>query len=177
MDGICKKIVFVFLFLTVLGCKKEEKPISKNEILISEARNLIRQNSNVLLDSIIQFDIRLPNEKNDPPKFTIGLIDSIPKREMKQYLGRMDGDKFTSFKLEKSDLVNFKSPYKLNLVKTNNNDINVLFITFSEVNIDGNHAYVVVKKVRGIGMITNTYYFRKENGKWVFTKKEVDNMG
>ncbi|MEP7095787.1 MAG: hypothetical protein ABI793_17110, partial [Flavobacterium sp.] len=108
---------------------------------------------------------------------TIGLIDSIPKRDMKLRMGRSDGDTFAEMKLEKDDLVNFRSPYKLNLVKVKNDDTNILFVTFSELSIRGNHAFVVVKKVRGIGMVKNTYYFEKQNGRWVFIKKGFSKMG
>lgn len=177
MDGIFKNSVFLFLFLTVLSCKNEEKPKVKSIDLISEGRGLIRQYSNVLIDSVEQFDVRPPKEKNDPPKITIGLIDSIPKRREESNLGRTDGHTFVSFKLKKEDLIKFKSPYKLNFVKENNNDINVVFVTISELSINGEKAYIVVEKVRGIGMINEVYYFKKENGIWTFIKKELSKMG
>jgi hypothetical protein len=179
MDDILKKIVFFFLFLAVTGCKKDEKPISNNNhnTLISEARNLIRQNCNILLDSVEQFDPPLPNGKKVMPKLTVGLMDSIPKRDMSLRMGRSDGDTFAELKLEKADLINFKSPYKLNLVKVKKEDTNILLVTFSELSIKGNHAFVVVKKVRGIGMVEDTYYFEKQNGKWVFIKKGFSKMG
>ncbi|OXB05103.1 hypothetical protein B0A81_15465 [Flavobacterium plurextorum] len=177
MDGIFKKMIFFFFFLTVLSCKNEDKPKVKKIDLISEGRSLIRQYSNILIDSVEQFDVRPEKEKNDAPKITIGLIDSIPKRREESNLGRTDGHTFVSFKLEKEDLIKFKSPYKLNLVKENNNDINVVFVTISELSINDEKAYVVVEKVRGIGMVNEVYYFKKENGIWVFTKKRFSKMG
>jgi hypothetical protein len=179
MDGIFKKTALFFLFLAVISCKKDEKPILNNthELLVLEGKNLIRQNINVLIDSVIQFDVRLLNEKNDPPKITIGLIDHIPQREISSNAGRTDWNNFVSFKLENKDIKNFKSLYKLNLVKSKNNSTDIVFVTFSELRIEGDNAYVAVKKARGIGMINNTYYFKKENGIWVFTKKDTSNMG
>ncbi|MEO8236546.1 MAG: hypothetical protein ABI576_00460 [Flavobacterium sp.] len=177
MDGVFKKLVFVLSLLTALSCKKDEKTNLNNNKIITEARNLIRLNSNVLIDSVEQFDVPLPNGKHVMPQITIGLIDSIPKRDMKLRMGRSDGDTFAEMKLEKDDLVNFRSPYKLNLVKVKNDDTNILFVTFSELSIRGNHAFVVVKKVRGIGMVKNTYYFEKQNGRWVFIKKGFSKMG
>lgn len=180
MDGLFKKTALIFLLLVVISCKKDEKTISNNtthDNLILEGKNLIRQNINVLIDSVIQFDVPLLNQKNDPPRMTIGLIDHIPTREISSNAGRTDWNNFVSFKLENKDIKNFKSLYKLNLVKSKNNNTNIVFVTFSEFRIDGDNAYVAVKKVRGIGMINNTYYFKKENGKWVFTKKDTSNMG
>ena len=179
MDRIFKKSIAIFLILFILGCKKDEKPISNNNhnTLISEARNLIRQNCNILIDSVEQFDPPLPNRKKVMPKLTVGLMDSIPKRDMSLRMGRSDGDTFAELKLEKADLINFRSPYKLNLVKVKKEDTNILLVTFSELSIKGNHAVVVVKKVRGIGMVENTYYFEKQNGRWVFIKKGFSKMG
>ncbi|AWK04320.1 hypothetical protein HYN56_08750 [Flavobacterium crocinum] len=177
MDSIFKKMIFFFFFLTVLSCKNEEKPQIKKIDLVSEGRSLIRQYSNVLIDSVEQFDVRPEHEKNDAPKITIGLIDSIPKRNEKLNLGTTNGHTFVSFKLEKEDLINFKSPYKLNLVKENNNDVNIVFVTILELSINGEKAYVAVKKVRGIGMVEDTYYFKKENGKWIFLRKGLSTIG
>lgn len=175
MDFIFKKMIF--FFLTVLSCKNEDKPKAEKIDLISEGRSIIREYSNILIDSVEQFDVRPEKEKNDAPKMTIGLIDSIPKRKEKLNLGRTDGHTFVSFKLEKEDLIKFKSPYKLSLIKEKNNDINVVFVTISELGINGEKAYVVVEKVRGIGMVTEVYYFNKENDIWVFTKKRLSKMG
>ncbi|WPO80748.1 hypothetical protein [Flavobacterium sp. KACC 22761] len=177
MDGILKKMIFFFFFLTVLSCKNEDKPNVKEIDLISEGRSLIREYSSILIDSVEQFDVRPENEKNDLPKITIGLIDSIPKRKEKLNQGRTDGHTFVSFKLEKEDLIKFKSPYKLYLIKEKSSNVNVVFVIISELNINGNNAYVVVKKVRGIGMVEDTYYFKKENGTWVFEKKRLSKMG
>ncbi|MBZ4036839.1 hypothetical protein K6T82_18865 [Flavobacterium sp. 17A] len=176
MDRIFNKIVVVLLALTI-SCKKEQKIDTVKNDLISEGRSIIREYSNILIDSVEQFDVRPANEKNDAPKITIGLIDSIPKRTDKSKLGRQDGHTFAVFKLEKEDLINFKSPYKLNLVKENNNDGNVVFVTILEVSINEDRAYIVVKKVRGIGMVEDDYYFKKENGKWIFLIKRLSKMG
>jgi hypothetical protein len=177
MDGIFNKIVLLLLLAFTISCKKGQKIDTVKSSLISEGRSLIREYSNVLIDSVEQFDVRPEHEKNDAPKITIGLIDSIPKRTDKSKLGRQDGHTFAVFKLEKEDLINFKSPYKLNLVKENNNDVNVVFVTILELSINGEKAYVAVKKVRGIGMIEDTYYFKKENGKWIFLRKGLSNIG
>lgn len=171
MDGIFKKLVFAFLFLAILGCKKEEKPNLNHNNLIIEGKTFIRQNINILIDSVEQFDVPLPNGKHVLPKITIGLIDSV------SYHSVSNPSNYLAFKLEKSDLVLFKSPYKYNLVKEKNNDTNVVFVTFSDFRIKKDYAFIVVKKVRGIGMIKNVYYFRKKSGAWVFTKKELMNMG
>jgi hypothetical protein len=171
MDGIFKKIVFVFLFLTVLGCKKEEKPISKNDNLILEGKTFIRQNLNILIDSVEQFDIPSLDKKIKSEKFTIGLIDSV------SYHGISNPYRYLGFRLKKSDLPVFKSPYKLNLVKEKNNDPNVLFVSFSDFSMEKDYAFIVVRKVIGIGMVKNVYYFRKKSGAWFFTKKRLLNMG
>ena len=171
MDGLFKKLVIIFLFLAVLGCKKDVKPTSNHDNLVSEGKTFIKQNINILIDSVEQFDVPLPNGKNIMPKITIGLIDSV------SYHGISNPYGYLGFKLKKTDLVGFKSPYKINLVIENNNDTNVVFVTFSDFSMKKNYAFIVVKKSRGIGMIKYVYYFRKQKGVWIFTKKDLMNMG
>ena len=36
---------------------------------------------------------------------------------------------------------------------------------------------IEVKKVRGIGMVKNRYYFKKKNNVWFFLKKEILGLG
>lgn len=172
-----KSLVILCLLVLTTSCKKEDRIDAVKNNLIVEGKALIKQNSSVLLDSVEQFDVRPEKEKNDAPKIIIGLIDSIPKRREELNLGRTDGHTFVSFKLENEDLVNFKSPYKLILVRGKNNDINIVFVTISKLRIERDKAYIVVEKVRGIGMVNEIYYFKKENGIWVFIKKELSKMG
>jgi hypothetical protein len=171
MDGIFKKIALIFLLLAFISCKKDEKPISDHDNLVSEGKTFIKQNINMLIDSVMQFDIPSLDKKIKTEKLTIGLIDSV------SYNGISNPYNFLAFKLKKSDLSLYKSPYKISLVKEKNNDTNVLFVIFSDFRIKKDDAFIVVKKVRGIGMIKNVYYFRKKSGVWVFIKKDLMNMG
>ncbi len=180
MDGIFKKLVFIIMFLAFLGCKKGELQLHEDKLradklhedkLIVEARNFINENCNILIDSINQFDIKSLNKKSKSPKLTIALIDTV------SYRGFLNPNKFLKFKLQKTDLVNFKSAYMLKLVKANTYDSDVLFVIFSDFKMEKDYAYIGVKKVIGISMINETYYFKKENGKWVFKNKTLINMG
>lgn len=76
------------------------------------------------------------------------------------------------FKLEKEDLIKFKSPYKLNLVKENNNDMNVVFVNILELSINGEKAYVAVKKVRGIGVWLRKFIILKKKTESEFLQKK-----
>jgi hypothetical protein len=93
------------------------------------------------------------------PKLTVGLIDSIS----------INGN---PAKLKDNSISLYRSSYKLNLVKRDNFDGNVLFITFSNFKIDGTQSSIVVKKIFGISMMQATFYFKKENGIWVFVRKK-----
>lgn len=81
------------------------------------------------------------------------------------------------FKLQESDLVNFKTNYTIKLVKVNNYDNNILFVNFSNFYMTDNEANIDVKKNIGISMIKERYYFIKRNAIWVFKKKELLGMG
>ena len=176
MDGIFKNLVFIFLFLAVLGCKKGELQLHEDKLrsdklrddkLIAEARNFISENCNILIDSVEGFDVMSLKNKIRTPTFTIGLIDSISS----------DCFNCLSFKLKDNDLRNFKSAYKLKLVKAKTYDSDVLFVIFTDFRMDKDYVYIGVKKVIGISMINETYYFKKENGKWVFKNKTLTSIG
>lgn len=176
MDGLYKKTAFFFLFLAVVGCKKNEKIDTDKNNLILEGRSLIKENSNILIDSLDRYDLRFlsKNEKLEP--FTVGLLDSISidERYSKYDYGTRN---FLTFKLENSDLSNFKSPYKLNLIKTESYKSSILFIAFSNLKIEGDKAQIIVTKVRGISSVKDRYYFRKENSRWIFARKKFLTMG
>jgi hypothetical protein len=163
MNEILKKLIFVFALLAFISCKKNEvekiKTNNAKDSLVLDGRNLIKQNSNVLIDSVESFDLRFLVKNNKEPKFTVALLDSIS----------VNGN---SIKLENKDLINYKSPYQLHLVKKNKDDGESLFIAFSKFRIDGDRAFITVKKVFGISMMQATFYFRKENGIWIFQRKE-----
>ncbi|WP_281636256.1 hypothetical protein [Flavobacterium marginilacus] len=180
MDGIFKKLVFIFLFLAVLGCKKGELQLHEDKLradklrddkLIAEARNFINENCNILIDSVEGFDVMSLKNKIRTPTFTIGLMDSI------SYRGFLNPNNYLRFKLEDTDLVGFKSVYRLKLVKAKTYDSDVLFVVFSDFKMEKDYAYIRVKKVIGISMLNETYYFKKENGRWVFKNKRLINMG
>ena len=176
MDGIFKKIVLVLICSTLMCCNNshnEEHNKLLNEArlkekeLIREGRKLIQQNSSILIDSVSAFDVKSLDPKVKEKELTIGLVDSI------YYKNRgMKSDKnFITFKLHKADFVNFKSEYKLHLIKKQNGRI--LVIIFSNFIIDNNNAKIRVKKVFGISMMEATFYFEKINDVWVFKKKQV----
>jgi hypothetical protein len=169
----------ILIILLLLGCKKPNEEL--------ENRRLIRQNINVLIDSVESFDIsKMPvssvsrkDFKNFRPvklkPMRICLLDSILAKEDR--LKTNDGIKYLRFNLNKEDLVNFKSNYKIMIVKVNNYDPNILFVRLSNLIIQENKASIEVKKVLGISMLHNKYYFEKENGVWIFKKKEFLSMG
>jgi hypothetical protein len=174
------KISIIIVLVLFCSCKKQEdKDIG---------RELITQNINILIDSIESFDtskmpepnVSLKDFKNYKPikieQISVGLLDSIliDNDENPQITNQ---EKFLKFNLQKSDLVNFKSEYKINIVKVNNYDTNILFVRFSNFQMNKNEANIEVKMNIGISMIKNRYYFKKENDVWVFKKKKLLGMG
>ena len=130
---------------------------------------MIQQNSSILIDSVSAFDIQSLDPKVEKEKLSIGLIDSIYYKNTAS-----ESDKYLiTFKLHKADLVNFKSDYELHLVQDNNQDVNILFITFSNFIIDNNNARIRVRKVKGTSMMKATFFFEKKNNVWIFRKKIV----
>lgn len=178
MDGIFKKIVLVLICSTLMCCNnnhnKEHNKLlnearSKEKELIMEGRKLIQQNSSILIDSVSAFDIKSLDPKVKKEKLTIGLIDSVYYKNT----GIGSGKNFIAFKLHKADLANFKSDYELHLVQDNNQDVNILFITFSNFKIDNNNARIRVRKVKGTSMMEAFFFFEKINNVWVFRKKTL----
>jgi hypothetical protein len=55
--------------------------------------------------------------------------------------------------------------------------IEIMLVTFLNFSIQGKKSSIEVKKRIGISMIRHKYYFQKENGIWVFKKKEFLSMG
>lgn len=166
--------VFFILFCLVLfsSCKQEN--------IVESGRELIFQNINILLDSIESFDTsKMPGPENFKDfkdvkieqikidKIKIGLIDSVlvVNRNLKEVVSN------SSFTITENDLINFKSDYKIDIVKVNNYDVNFLFVSFSNLQIVNDNASIDVKKVIGISMTKDRYFFKNENGGWVFKRK------
>lgn len=189
MEGNFKKIILIFICLMFVCCKdkqyeehikllkearlKEKEAKLFQQHLIKEGRQLILQNSSVLIDSAFIFDHNRFDPKMKGEKPIIGLIDSIYYK-----LSGIRNDKYlVTFKLSKADLVNFKSDYQLQLVKNQNESPNgnpaenFLFYTFSDFRIIDNRARIDVKKNYGISMMSAIFFFEKRNNVWVFIKK------
>ncbi len=168
MDG---KIIIIGLFTILLyNCKKKEN-IQEN------GKELIFRNINILLDSVERFDMsKVPPSPQFKdivtPEITLGLRDSITidtiysskENELKSF-------KYFEFNLVKKDLIAFKSHYKLFFQKGRSMDVNILSIEISNLRINEIEASVEVAKVIGISAIHDRFYFKKENGVWVFKKK------
>lgn len=183
MDGVFKKIVLVFICLLFVCCNdkqyeehikllkearlKEKETELKQKELIEEGRKLIQQNCNILIDSVFVFDIKSLYPKLKEEKLTVGLIDSIHYKNT----GSSSDKYMVSFKLQKDDLVSFKSEYELHLVQNKNQTGKILYIEFSNFRIDNNTARIKVRKVMGIGMMKATFLFEKKNNIWVFRRK------
>lgn len=170
MDGKFK-IIVILIVAIVCSCKKQVT-------VENSGRELITQNINVLIDSIEMFDMRLffvpekyKNVKTE--KISIGLLDSI----VVENLSNIKETNFIKFNISEKEIHNYKSNYKIAIVKLNNFDTKVLFVRFSNFEINENNASIVVKKVIGISMIKERYYFIKQNDMWVFKKKEFLGMG
>jgi hypothetical protein len=179
MDG--KYIITITLFFIICSCKNEVKTNDRNGLNTDSQRVFIAQNINSLIDSVESFDTSLfPRSKEfkdlKVEKITIGLLDSVFS-EYNRFNSKNNQSKYFTFKLEKCDLVNFKSDYKIKIVKINNDDTKVLFVSFFNLNIVDNKASIEVKKKLVIGMIRHKYYFEKENNIWVFKEKELLGMG
>ncbi len=181
MIGNFKISAFLIVFILFFSCNKQN--CLKND----EAKELIIKNINILIDSIESFDsskipispVSIKDFKNYKTvkieKMRIGIIDSVLVRTDDLELNnQMD---YIKFNLQNKDLINFKSNYKINIVKVNNYDINVLFVSFSNFLIKDNNAEITVKKVIGISMIKEIYFFKKEKGIWLFSKKKLIGMG
>ncbi|MBP4142829.1 hypothetical protein J3S90_13560 [Flavobacterium sp. P4023] len=156
----------LFSLMFFLSCKQEIK--------VDSGRELIIQNINVLLDSVERFDTsKMPTpeefENVKIEQIKIGLIDSVLVQNIKDYN--------SSFIINRNDLVNFKSNYKIEIVKLNNDDVNFLFVSFLNFKVDKYKATIDVKKVIGIAMTKDRYYFTKENGHWVFVRKKNIGIG
>lgn len=185
MDGKYK-IIIILLFI-ICSCKKEIKTNKTGMIKIDNQRVFVAQNINTLIDSVEMFDTSLfppPPSKEfkdlKVEKITIGLLDSVFSEyndDYNKFNSKNNQYKYFTFKLQKCDLVNFKSDYKIKIVKINNDDTKVLFVSFFNLNIVENKASIEVKKKLVIGMIRHKYYFEKENDIWVFKKKVLLGMG
>ncbi len=176
MDGIFKKLVFVSLLLALItGCKKDGKTDAVKNNLVAEGRALLKQNSNVLIDSLESFDFAILNKKK-AGSLKVALLDSLLINER---YSKFDSEpsKFFTFKLDKNDISNFKSLYKLYLVQKEISETNVLFVSFSNLKINNNKAQIMVIKINGISSVIDRYYFKKQNNKWIFTSKEKLSMG
>ncbi len=174
MNTILKKILLALTLLIFINCQKHEKLTNTNNLkvnqdLILSGRTLIRENINILIDSVANFDLSSLSKDKESAKLSVGLIDSLVIDDVEYYNAV---HKNLKFKIEKNEIKDFKSPYGLKLVKINNDDVNVLFVTFSDFHIFGDRAYLNVKKNLGISMMQATFYFKKEKGKWVFIKKK-----
>ncbi|NDP22545.1 MAG: hypothetical protein GZ091_15895 [Paludibacter sp.] len=138
MDG--KYIITITLFFIICSCKNEVKTNDRNGLNTDSQRVFIAQNINTLIDSVEMFDTSLfppPPSKEfkdlKAEKITIGLLDSVFSEyndDYNRFNSKNNQSKYFTFKLEKCDLVNFKSDYKIKIVKINNDDTKVLFVSF-----------------------------------------------
>lgn len=86
--------------------------------------------------------------------------------------------KCITFKLEESgDLSNFKSPYRLNFVKKEVSEFQVLFVSIFNLKIETDVANILVMKKHGISSTVDRYYLKKQSNKWSFISKEQISMG
>lgn len=182
MDGKYK--IAIILIFIICSCKNEVKMNNKNGLNTDSQRVFIAQNINSLIDSVESFDTSLipPSEEFKDfkvEKITIGLLDSVFIENDENFNINQKKNQLKSFKfkLQESDLVNFKTNYTIKLVKVNNYDTNVLFVNFFNFKIQGNKASIEVKKKIGISMIHHKYNFEKENGVWILKRKELLGMG
>jgi len=173
MDGLFNKIVLVLLLVLAVSCKKEEKIDAVKNNLIAEGKALINQNSNILLDSLERYDMNILQKEGKLEPLKIALLDSV---NINERFSRSTF-KFCTFKLEESDFSNFKSPYKLNLVKKEISEIHVLFVSFFNLKVDKDVAEILVIKINGISSTVDRYCFKKQGNKWIFTSKEQISMG
>jgi hypothetical protein len=173
MDGIFNKIVLLLLLAVTISCKKEQKIDTVKSSLISEGRSIIREYSNILIDSLERHDMSLYNEKGELKPLKIALLDSVGVNE------RFSREtlKCITFKLEESDFSNFNSPYRLNLVKKEISESQVLFVSFLNLEIKKDLANIVVMKIHGIGSAIDRYYFEKQNNTWIFKNKQEISRG
>ncbi|MFH7016863.1 hypothetical protein [Flavobacterium sp. FlaQc-47] len=171
--GIFNKIGLVLLLVLTIGCKKEQQIDVVKNSLIAEGKALIKQNSTILLDSLEMHDMSPVNKDGRLKPLKVALLDSvgINERFSRETL------KCSTFKLEESDFSNFHSPYRLNLVKKEISESQVLFVSFSNLEIKKDLANIVVMKTHGIGSATDRYYFEKQNNKWVFARKREISRG
>jgi len=169
MDGKLKKMVLISL-IVLCGCVKKNHNVDNGHELIS-------QQINTLLDSLDYLNPnRIPrgNSKSLPVnKFTVALLDSIVTEEAISN-GK---DDFLKYKIQEDDIINFKQDYKVKLVQINNYDINTLFVKFSNFEISGDDANINVTKTIGVSSVKDKYRFKKDQGVWVFKKKERLSMG
>ena len=166
-------IILLFVLFNFYSCKNKITPEKLGKDLIS-------QNINILIDSIERFDMRAIKrpkkfEHIKIEKISVGLFDSI--KIEKNEVGKQHKNKFLSFTINYNDIKNYKSDYSINLTKFKNDDVKTVFVKFYNLKIDKNFASIIVKKIIGISMIEDIYYFKKENDKWVFVRKEFLGMG
>ena len=162
------KSIKTFIILVIsIGFVQCEKVDSKENI----ATNLLKENINILLDSLDTFNYA--QNKN----LTVGLLDSINEFNQDNY--SVPKAECMILLMEKSILANLKSKYKVNLVKRDYQTTDLLFVCFSNFYINDtiDQAQITVKKRLGIGMLQHIYYFKKTKNLWKFQKKIQIGMG
>ena len=173
MDGKNRIIILILLFLSICNCKNQVKSNV-------DGRELINQNINILIDSIEGFDmsnILMPNgQKNlNIKKISVSLLDTVCVESTN--LKNKSSAKFQNLNISKNEISKFKTNYKINLTKVRNDCAEILFVKFYNFEINKNYANITVKKIIGISMIENIYYFKKINNIWVFKRKKFQGMG
>lgn len=173
IKNVLNFLVILCLLALTIGCKKEQKIDMVKNSLIAEGKALIKQNSNILFDSLERYDMNILHKESKLKPLKVALLDSVDTNE------RFSTStlKFCTFKLEERDFSNFKSPYELNLVKREISEIHVLFVSFFNLKVDKDFAEILVMKINGISSTIDRYCFKKKNNKWVFKSKEQISMG
>ena len=69
--------IMVLLLLLTISCKKEQKIDTVKNDLIAEGKVLIKQNSNILLDSLESYDMNILHPEGKLSPLKVALLDSV----------------------------------------------------------------------------------------------------
>ncbi|MGH1518078.1 hypothetical protein [Chryseobacterium sp. JK1] len=176
MVGNFKYFVFILLHITLFSCqnKKEKSKLGKE---------LISENLPILLDNLDYFKV------SGTPHLSAGIY---------QYVGEVKSDqtmvieKFQNrFNLNNEKIFNGpikigKIPQKIgnhsvflnteNAFGKRSDIINISFVNFI-ISENNQYASIEVIKSLGSGAKFEIYYFKQNNGKWIFVGKEVIGVG
>lgn len=169
------KLVLLYFFLSVVSCQSGK---DKDYLIFSK---IISENFEVLLNSAEYFDQSKILKNNVDDKIVVDLLDEVvsietlnSEKKFKAKFGITDNNlKPVFYKIDKIPKKEVNG-YPINLIskERNENSVSVQFANFFIDDSKMNSSITVIKR-RGIGAISEIYYFKKSNGRWKYEGKDL----